>query len=138
MYIEDRLFSETSDEVLYSVTMTEDEYDLFSEFQKEFASVRKLKKATWDITKARATGDRELMGKAIARMNREGLAVNSPKYIFNEGFDKVVKSNVRKMHKLKREPLTEKQLADYVTGSRGIAVNTGLANIKVGNKAPKL
>ena len=37
MYIEDRLFSETSDEVLYSVAMTEDEYDLFSEFQKEFA-----------------------------------------------------------------------------------------------------
>ena len=38
MYIEDRLFSETSDEVLYSVTMTEDEYALYSEFQKEFAA----------------------------------------------------------------------------------------------------
>lgn len=32
MYIEDRLFSETSDEVLYSVTMTEEEYSLYSEF----------------------------------------------------------------------------------------------------------
>lgn len=44
MYIEDRLFSETSEEVLYSVTMTEEEYDLFSEFQKEFASIRLMKK----------------------------------------------------------------------------------------------
>ena len=32
MYIEDRLFSETSNEILYSIKMTEDEYDLFSEF----------------------------------------------------------------------------------------------------------
>lgn len=38
--MEDKLFSEISGETLYSVTMTEDEYDLFSEFQKEFASYR--------------------------------------------------------------------------------------------------
>ena len=41
MYIEDRLFSETSDEVLYSITMTEDEYDLFSEFQENLFSKKK-------------------------------------------------------------------------------------------------
>jgi hypothetical protein len=40
MYIEDRLFSETSDEVLYSVTMTKEEYDLFSS-----AKFTKFKKA---------------------------------------------------------------------------------------------
>ena len=39
MYIEDRLFSENNpEEVLYSVTMTEAEYALYSEFQKEFAN----------------------------------------------------------------------------------------------------
>ena len=39
MYIEDRLFSENNpEEVLYSVTMTESEYALYSEFQKEFAN----------------------------------------------------------------------------------------------------
>ena len=39
MYIEDRLFSENNpEEVLYSVTMTESEYSLYSEFQKEFAN----------------------------------------------------------------------------------------------------
>ena len=37
MYIEDRLFSENRPtEVLYSIMMTEEEYTLFSEFQKEF------------------------------------------------------------------------------------------------------
>ena len=42
MYIEDRLFSEISEEVLYSVLMDEEEYDLFSELlyiqQREFNS----------------------------------------------------------------------------------------------------
>ena len=42
MYIEDRLFSESDpEEVLYSVTMTEDEYALYSEFQKEFGIAQK-------------------------------------------------------------------------------------------------
>ena len=36
MELQDRLFSETSDEVLYSILMDEDEYALYSEFQKEF------------------------------------------------------------------------------------------------------
>lgn len=37
MYIEDRLFSENTEEVLYSVLMDEEELALFSEFQKEFS-----------------------------------------------------------------------------------------------------
>jgi len=42
MYIEDRLFSESDpNEVLYSVTMTEAEYSLYSEFQKEFGIAQK-------------------------------------------------------------------------------------------------
>ena len=39
MYIEDRLFSENSEEILYSVTLDEEEYYLFSEFQKEFGKI---------------------------------------------------------------------------------------------------
>jgi hypothetical protein len=40
MYIEDRLFSENNpEEVFFSVTMTEAEYSLYSEFQKEFANL---------------------------------------------------------------------------------------------------
>jgi hypothetical protein len=41
MYIDDRLFSENTEEVLYSVLMDEEEYDLFSEFQKEFGAESK-------------------------------------------------------------------------------------------------
>ena len=40
MYIEDRLFSGNTEETLYSVLLDEDEYALYSEFQKEFASYR--------------------------------------------------------------------------------------------------
>ena len=45
MYIEDRLFSELDpEEVLYSVTMTEEEYSLYTEFQKEFGIAQKAVK----------------------------------------------------------------------------------------------
>lgn len=39
MYIEDRLFSENTEETLYSVLLDEDEYTLYSEFQKEFGLI---------------------------------------------------------------------------------------------------
>ena len=38
MYIEDRLFSENTEEILYSVLMDEEEYALFSEFQKSLVT----------------------------------------------------------------------------------------------------
>jgi len=47
MYIEDRLFSENTEETLYSILLDEDEYALYSEFQKEFGLTQlaeKLKK----------------------------------------------------------------------------------------------
>ena len=47
MYIEDRLFSENTEETLYSILLDEDEYTLYSEFQKEFGLTQlaeKLKK----------------------------------------------------------------------------------------------
>ena len=40
-----KIFSDTEgSERLFSVLMTEDEIDLFSEIQKEFASIKNLKK----------------------------------------------------------------------------------------------
>jgi hypothetical protein len=58
MYIEDRLFSETSGEVkYYSVAMTEDEYALYTEFQKEFGKVKEANKAlkkVWESSGANA------------------------------------------------------------------------------------
>ena len=44
MYIEDRLFSENNpEEVLFSVTMTESEYALYSEFQRLYSKTGKIK-----------------------------------------------------------------------------------------------
>ena len=59
MELQDRLFSENTGEVLYSVAMTEEEYDLFSEFssleQREFNS--KAAKALKDKYLKMAAGD---------------------------------------------------------------------------------
>ena len=51
MYIEDKLFSETSGERYYSVTMTEEEYSLYSEFlEKTFNSkAQKVLRAKKDL-----------------------------------------------------------------------------------------
>ena len=43
MYIDDRLFSENTEEVFYSVSMTEEEYELFSEFQETLFSKKNKK-----------------------------------------------------------------------------------------------
>ena len=60
MYIEDRLFSENNpEEVLFSVTMTESEYSLYSEFQKEFGIFQ-------NITK-NASGKLKKLGKAAEK-----------------------------------------------------------------------
>ena len=60
MYIEDRLFSENNpEEVLFSVTMTESEYSLYSEFQKEFGIFQKITK--------NASGKLKKLGKAAEK-----------------------------------------------------------------------
>lgn len=43
MYIEDKLFSENTGEPVYQVLLSEDEYSLFSMFQKEFVRIPKEK-----------------------------------------------------------------------------------------------
>jgi len=69
MYVEDRLFSENTEELLYSVLMNEEEYGLFSEFQKEFGfsgiGKRVLKKAKRFLS---GTGKKDL---ELAKKNRE-------------------------------------------------------------------
>ena len=45
MYIEDRLFSENTEETLYSILLDEDEYALYSEFQKEFGLAQRVGEA---------------------------------------------------------------------------------------------
>lgn len=92
MYIEDKLFSETSGERYYSVAMTEEEYDLFSEFQKRFSkfgeevkALRKFKKLyktgkelekakDW-AEKAREAGlKKELIAETVGKTMEENLA----------------------------------------------------------------
>ena len=68
MYIEDRLFSENNpEEVLYSVTMTESEYALYSEFQKEFAA-RELIKAIKPVS---GSGFNKAYAKAISKTRQQ-------------------------------------------------------------------
>ena len=84
MYIEDRLFSETSDEVLYSILMDEDEYSLYSEFCSLFSKKDddedededKISEA--DIAKAAAvaagaTGVGAGVGKVLERQGKKKL-----------------------------------------------------------------
>jgi hypothetical protein len=76
MYIEDRLFSETSGEVkYYSVVLSEDEYALYTEFleEREFASVRQAKKLMKKAIKATTQQDSKLAGKVAAQMERSGM-----------------------------------------------------------------
>jgi hypothetical protein len=72
MYIEDRLFSETSGEVkYYSVVLSEEEYALFSEFQKEFGKVKRANKA---------------LKKAYEiKSGKEALRKHAKKYGWDEG-----------------------------------------------------
>ena len=102
MYIEDRLFSETSGEVkYYSVAMTEEEYELYSEFleEREYASVRGMKKASNKMMDAMLNKDKKALGKATAIINRQGLNVNSLEKINNPNYDKVLKSGFNRLQK---------------------------------------
>ena len=72
MELYDRLFSENTDEVLYSILMDEDEYSLYSEFQKEFASVKLLKKQSKRIIDGVKKGDFNETQRASAVFARNG------------------------------------------------------------------
>ena len=72
MYIEDRLFSENTEETLYSILMDEDEYSLYSEFQKEFASVGGYKKQAKRAVDALKRGDFKEIRRASDVLARNG------------------------------------------------------------------
>jgi hypothetical protein len=67
MYIEDRLFSENTEETLYSVLLDEDEYALYSEFQKEFGIAELAKKGFESFKKS---GLKETAKKAYGVVKR--------------------------------------------------------------------
>ena len=75
MSIEDRLFSENTEETLYSVIMDEDEYALYSEFQKEFGMIEFAKKGLENLKKS---GLKETAKRAY------GVAKKAAKNYFNK------------------------------------------------------
>jgi len=83
MYIEDKLFSETSGERYYSVTMTEEEYSLYSEFQKEFAA-KQLLSAAWKGKPNVIGAPNKALNRAITKTrtqieNTSTMAIGNPK-----------------------------------------------------------
>jgi hypothetical protein len=94
MYIEDRLFSETSDEILYSVTMTEEEYDLYSEFLEEKAFNRAAYKGL------------TLAQKEALKSSRRLQASNLLKW----------RSNLQNQHKAEKEAINNVRNAISVHG----------------------
>lgn len=134
MYIEDRLFSETSGEVkYYSVAMTEEEYELYSEFleEREYASVRGMKKASNKIIDAMVNKDKKALGKATAVINRQGLNVNSLKKLNNPNYDKVLKSGFNKIQK-KTGAEFDKNLA--ISKTKELGATMAKQNIARGGK----
>ena len=133
MYIEDRLFSEVSGERYYSVTMSEEELSLFSEFleEREYASVRGMKKASNKMFDAMLNKDKKALGKATAIINRQGLNVNSLEKINNPNYDKVLKSGFNRLQK-KTGAEFDKNLA--ISKSKKLAATMAKQNIARGGK----
>ena len=113
MYIGDRLFSENTEEVLYSVLMDEEEYALFSEFQKEFASVRKLKKLGNRVIDSIAQGSSKARGKIAATAVRNGSTKHLLEQTLRPGFDKVATGIVNHAAKVGGFKATPQMKADF-------------------------
>jgi hypothetical protein len=148
MYIRRKAFSvaidENGEEKLFSTTeiMSEESYleKLYSENeeQKEFASVRAMKKQSKALIDAVSKKDIKGAGKISARINKQGLNKNSEKFLASEGSKKVYKGQVNKLAEIggTKPSKAMKNLAveELTTG----AVNLGKQNIARGGKAIKL
>ena len=82
MYIEDRLFSETTEETLYSVLMDEDEYALYSEFQKEFGLKQKILEAAKEagdklVKKLPKVGKKKSVKEVVPEWKKTGSKIDS-------------------------------------------------------------
>ena len=137
MYIEDRLFSETSDEVFYSVTMTEDEYDLFSEFLEErqyalpsMETLQGVKRGLTHVQKAKALMDRKTAEAAksatkavrqspLKRLLSTPSGKGSNAILMSGGGSKVqkVKANTNRMMAADAVAATKKPLKPSPNGS---------------------
>ena len=77
MYIEDRLFSENTEETLYSILLDEDEYTLYSEFcslfSKDEDGINKEDLAKAAAIAAGATGVGAGVGKALQHQGKKKL-----------------------------------------------------------------
>ena len=133
MYIRRKVFSiahdENGEEKLFSTT----DY----QSQKEFASVRGMKKQSKAILDAASKKDMKKLGKVAARVNKQGLNKNSEKFLASEGSKKVYKGQVNKLAEIggTKPAKVMKNLAveELTTG----AVNLGKQNIARGGKGIK-
>ena len=108
------------DERLFSVLMTEDEIDLFSEIQKEFASIKNLKK----------------VANISAKVNVQGGITKGQARSLNSAFRKTFKGKVvddKTFRKVYKKPVEESIKA--VTGNSNIDSKAIENALKVGRES---
>ena len=117
-----KIFSNIEDpeETLYSVLMSEDEIDLFSEIQKEFASIKNLKK----------------VANISAKVNVQGGITKGQARSLNSAFRKTFKGKVvddKTFRKVYKKPV-EESIKAIAGNSNSKAIENAL---KVGKEAAK-
>ena len=153
MYIEDRLFSENNpEEVLYSVTMTEEEHDLFSEFLEEriyfqsagtgeYYTGKELLEEAQKVRAERINGTlKYTSGKPVGRRLSREKSIREAYINKNAGFDKDRYKSIEELEKTRDKGfkyLTKKGLVKNVkpTGAYTIPSST---EIKVKRALGKL
>ena len=111
---------EDPEETLYSVLMSEDEIDLFSEIQKEFASIKNLKK----------------VANISAKVNAQGGITKGQARSLNSAFRKTFKGKVvddKTFRKVYKKPV-EESIKAIAGNSNSEAIENAL---KVGKEAAK-
>ena len=119
-----KIFSNIEDpeETLYSVLMSEDEIDLFSEIQKEFASIKNLKKAA----------------NISAKVNVQGGITKGQARSLNSALRKTLKGKVvddKTFRKVYKKPVEESIKA--VTGNSNIDSKAIENALKAGKESAK-
>ena len=108
--------------------------------QKEFASVRGIKKLAKASVDAAFEGNRKEIGKLVARANRQGLAKSSEKLINSKGFDKIANGSINHAwRKTGNKGLVPKEIKDVAREQyRNASAAISKRNITAGNKQLKL
>jgi hypothetical protein len=133
MYIRRKVFSiahdENGEEKLFSTT----DY----QSQKEFASVRGMKKQTKALVDAFSNQDIKKVGKVSARINKQGLNKNSEKFALEAGSEKVRKGSINKIEKMTGQAWDKKSKEMISEGMKNQQINLGKQNIARGGKGIK-